>query len=118
MLIRSLTDCFERDTLNIDSYVSYKKYQAEEEQRYNFSLSPNGLKRTINTQHQQQRKRIRTSRSTKKHPLMLLLDDGSEMEVLPEDTMWYLLYVLHSPRNPKEESRFRNRFRLPHHDFF
>ena len=44
MIIRSLQQCFDGGSLNIDSYVSYKKREREEEENTRYELYFNSLK--------------------------------------------------------------------------
>ena len=49
---------------------------------------------------------------------MLVRDNnGSLREILPTDTLWYLLYVPTPPLNKRLHDKFRIRFRLPYQSF-
>ena len=67
--------------------------------------------------HVSSNKRHKTPRSVKKHKLMVRDKDGSLRQLLPIDTLWYILYILNPPSNPRMLKLFRNRFRLPYESF-
>ena len=56
-------------------------------------------------------------RSVKRHQLIVRDNDGSLREILPIDTLWYLLYIAHPPMNDRILKLFRLRFRLPYQSF-
>ena len=80
MIIRSLQQCFDGGSLNIDVYVSYKKREREEEENIRYELYFNSLKRNNATCFElfPKNKKRRVRRTRKRHPLLLLLDDGTE----------------------------------------
>ena len=57
------------------------------------------------------------SRSVKRHKILVRDDDGHLREIRPEDTLWYLLYVVHPPTCTNTLKLFRLRFRLPYASF-
>ena len=56
-------------------------------------------------------------RSVKKQRLFVRDNDGSLRELLPTDTLWYLLYVKSPLQDERLLKSFRNRFRLPYSFF-
>ena len=56
-------------------------------------------------------------RRVKRHKLLVRLKDNSLRELRPEDTHWYLVYVLNPPTSKRQLNLFRNRFRIPYSDF-
>ena len=60
------------------------------------------------------RKRIR---SVKRHKLLVRDNNGDIREILPTDTLWYLLYVANPPRNKRLHKQFRLRFRMQYKSF-
>ena len=45
------------------------------------------------------------------------MEDGSIRELKPEDTIWYLIYVLNPPQSDRMKAIFCTRFRLPYDEF-
>ena len=56
-------------------------------------------------------------RTVKKYKILVRDPNGCLREIKPTDTLWYLLYIVTSPRSNRLRKLFRNRFRLPHHSF-
>ena len=76
-------------------------------------------KRKINHVHFTSKSRKRTCyyRSVKKHDLIVRDADGSLRTLRPEDTNWYILYVLNPPSNERMAKLFRLRFCIPYSSF-
>ena len=63
------------------------------------------------------RKKRKALRSCKSHGIYVRDDDGSLREIMPTDTLWYLLYVVQAPANERLHQLFRIRVRMPYDSF-
>ena len=117
--VYSLQDCYANDSFDFDRYRQYKKRELEEEEEYNAYCTRLFIRSTpfaIDSPHHKKR-RTTTTRGVKRHKLMVLNDDGTERELRPQDTLWYLLYIKNRPRDDRQLRKFRRRFRLPYDNF-
>ena len=136
----SLRDCFIDGRIDIARYIYYRRRMEEIEEdeirhmdRFlkkkrkfdDFLSSGSDLSSNVNSSSNYSTSQTATSfsssklsyRSVKKHRVYVRDDDGSLRELLPTDTIWYLLYVKEPPQHERLLKTFRNRFRLPYSSF-
>ena len=112
----TFADCFPNGQLDIMKYQVYlllkRKREEEEQRRIDTSLNEEatcGQKQKVSISS------IRsTSRSTKKHHITIIDDDGTESIMNPSNSLWYSLYLRTTPRSKREKTLFCQRFRLPY----
>ena len=61
--------------------------------------------------------KVKHPRSIKRHKLLVRNEDGELREILPIDTLWYVLFIANPPRNKRLLKQFRLRFRMPYDSF-
>ena len=112
----TLQDCLVDGEMNLSRFIYYRR-QLDYSTNYTSYCSAR-LKRkrndTMETNTSVKKKRTRT---VKRHALVVRDKDGNLREILPTDTLWYLLYIASPPHNKRLMDQFRKRFRLPYDRF-
>ena len=118
----SFKDCFVDGEVDISRYLYYRRkrdeidgantkhlerFVSKKRKIHGFTEAPSSSSNTSTN--------IR--RSVKKQRLFVRDNDGSLRELLPTDTLWYLLYVKSPLQDERLLKSFRNRFRLPYSSF-
>ena len=110
----TLQDCLVDGHVDVARYYYYSR-------RYEYH---NSSFRDIISKGQKKRKygdngcvpKKKRYRPVKRHKLLVRDKNGSLREILPTDTLWYLLYV-QPPMNDMMSASFRHRLRLPYCSF-
>ena len=113
----TLQDCFVDGQIDISRYLYYRRRSddiilscVERRKRLRRRRMRHSTQMIINTYE-------RAKRSIKRHALFVRDSNGELRELRPEDTLWYLLYVANPPRTLSMKKLFRNRFRIPYHQY-
>ena len=109
-------DCLVNDQIDLPRYLYYCR-RSDNMQNALYHRRMLSKKRQCQHFHVSPNKRQKTQRSVKKHKLMVRDKDGLLREMVPTDTLWYLLYISNPPNNQRMLKLFRNRFRLPYDSF-
>ena len=113
----TLQDCIINGRFDITRYLYFRRTLDHYEDVDHIISNNASRKRRISIKMENQRKKARAPRSVKRHKVLVRENDGSLREILPTDTLWYLLYVAHPPQNKRLSDKFRLRFRLPYDVF-
>ena len=116
----SLSDCFDIGTNNINILRYYKYSRKRRHMNDSLSVLHSIIKKKQRTNKSHvlssDKKRV-VHRSVKRYKILVREIDGSLRQILPTDTLWYLLYIQSPPRNHRLRKIFRRRFRLNHNSF-
>ena len=116
---QTFADCYPNGQLDIMKFQLYLllKRKREEEEQSMIDLSLN-KEVTCGQKQKASMYSIRcTSRSTKKHLITMINEDGTESIMYPCNSLWYNLYLRTTPRSKREKKLFCQRFRLPYKEF-
>ena len=113
----TLQDCIVNRRFDITRYLYFRRTLDHYEDVEDIISNNASRKRRSSSKMEIPRKKARMPRSIKRHKLFVRDNDGSLREILPTDTLWYLLYVAHPPQNKRFSDKFRLRFRLPYESF-
>ena len=115
----SLRQCFIDDKFSLPHYLIYRRRRNAANQRFQnmISLLNQRKKRKFDDLDQWTSSSLSSyvhTRTVKKHRLMVRSESGDLREILPKDTLWYLLYVQSPLQNNRLKKMFRIRFRIPY----
>ena len=113
----TLQDCFVNGQINLARYLYYRRRSNHLMHAISGDRKLLKKKRKYNHLDFIQNKKQKKLRSTKKYKSMVRDRDGVLRELLPTDTLWYLLYISIPPNTPRMLKLFRRRFRLPYDTF-
>ena len=114
----SLVDCIVDGKLDLIRYYHIRRILDEQEEEFQFNMTTFfKKKRKIESIDSICSVKEQKHRSVKKHKLYSRMPDGNLRELVPEDTIWYHLYVANPPQNERMMVLFRNRFRIPYSYF-
>ena len=111
----TLQDCLVDGQMNIGRYWYYRR--RIDNQSFEFVHRQLQKKRKATRTITTDTKRQKRHRSIKRHKLLVGDENGSIRELLPTDTLWYLMYIANPPRDKRMMKLFRLRFRMPYECF-
>ena len=119
----SFQQCFIDGEFSLPRYIIFKRNRDIEDQRFKMMMDFFSRKKKrkfediIVDDISISDSSSSSTRSVKKHKLLVRADDGTIRALTPTDTLWYLLYVKTPPRDNRLKSLFRTRFRVPYSYF-
>ena len=93
-------DCFVNGEIDLPRYLYYRRTSDNLVQTAFYHWRMSSKRRKRQHLHVSSNKRHKTPCSVKKHKLMVRDKDGSLHQLLPTDTLWYILYISTPPSNP------------------
>ena len=119
----SFQQCFIDGEFSLPRYIVFKRNRDIEDQRFKMMMDFFSRKKKrkfediIGDDISISESSSSSTRSVKKHKLLVRSDDGTIRALTPTDTLWYLLYVKTPPQDNRLKSLFRTRFRVPYSYF-
>ena len=114
----SLRDCVVNGRIDLTRYLFItRQLDLQQKEFDSFFKSIQAKERKFDDFHVEITTKVRHKRLTKRHKLYARMSNGKIRELMPEDTIWYFLYVSSPPRNERMMVLFRNRFRIPYSYF-
>ena len=110
----SLQDCVYNGELDIARYTHYRRQLDDQLHHDHFFYQ---RKRKHFSDHHDIVPKTKRIRRVKRHKLIVRDKNGNLREILPTDTLWYMLYVANPPRDNILLKQFHLRFRMPYDCF-
>ena len=110
----SLQDCLTNGQIDSVRYITYRRRL---DKIHDFTHNCYDIKRKRCSSLEKFSPSRKRTRTVKRHKLLVRDNGGNIREILPTDTLWYLLYVANPPRDKRLHKLFRLRFRMQYNSF-
>ena len=107
-------ECFINGKLNIMKYQLYLLVKRKREENLDIRINCSD---SVNMHEEERPKKMRKTRSVKKHQIKISNPDGTFTYMEPRTSLWQMLYVNREPQSKKEKKLCRKRFRLSYNAY-